>query len=180
MEQGSTVGSENGDKVTRPRVAVIGAGSPDNELYGLARELGRGLARLGVEVVCGGLGGVMEGVCRGARKEGGTTIGILPGHEREAANPWIQLSIATGLGHARNQMVALNGDVVVAVGGAYGTLTELGFAKIYGKPVIAISSWEVEGITTARDVDEALAQVTLTFDELGVQLPFKPPEPEGG
>jgi len=177
-ELDETSGPREGESITRPRVAVIGAGSADDELYELARQLGRGLARLGVEVVCGGLDGVMEGVCRGAREEGGLTLGILPGFEREEANPWVEVSIATGLGHARNQMVALNGDVVVAVGGAYGTLTELGFAKIYGRPVIALSSWEIAGGTTARTVDETLEQVTRAFVKAGVHLPFKGPEHE--
>lgn len=159
---------------------MIGSGSADGELYDLARQLGRGLAGLGVEVVCGGLGGVMEGVCRGAKEQGGMTLGILPGFEHQEANQWVEVSIATGLGHARNQMVALNGDVVVAVGGAYGTLTELGFAKIHGRPVIALSSWEIEGVTTARTVDEALELVIQAFGQIGVHLPFKDPGHEVG
>jgi len=152
-------------------VAVIGAGAAEPETLQQAMSLGRGLAELGVEVVCGGMGGVMEGVCRGAGEAGGQTIGILPGFDRDEANPWVDVAIPTGLGHARNQMVALNGDIVVAVGGAYGTLTEMGFAKIYQKPVIALNSWDIEGVRTARTVEETLNLVREALEALGAKLP---------
>lgn len=112
----------------------------------------------------------MEAVCRGARGEGGRTIGLLPGLDRTEANSQVEVAIPTGLGHARNQIVALSGDVIVAVGGAYGTLTELGFAKIYDKPVVGLQSWDLEGVETVSTVEEALRAVVRHLVALGYDL----------
>ncbi len=128
--------------VRPPIVSVIGTSTPSDTLYGLALELGRLLARQGITIVCGGRGGVMEAVCRGAAEEGGLSVGLLP-HSLEEANDWVTLPLVTGLGEGRNLAVALSGQVVVAIGGAYGTLSEIGFALRAGKPVIALKTWHV-------------------------------------
>ena len=141
------------------RVSVIGGSTVDDETYESARELGQLLAEAGHEVVCGGLGGVMEGVCRGASEAGGDTIGILPGDERGAANPYVETPIATGMGNARNTLVVLNGDAVVAVDGATGTLSELALALDHGLPVAGLDTLRVEGIAGIEHVDSPAAAV---------------------
>ncbi len=109
----------------------------------MAEDLGRELATRGAVVVCGGLGGVMEAACRGAREAGGHTIGILPGHDRGQANPHVEIAVATGLGEGRNLVVVRTADVVVAVGGEFGTLSEIAFALRLGTPVVGIDTWEL-------------------------------------
>ena len=123
-------------------ISVIGTSSASPEIYEIARSVGRLLAREGCIVVCGGRGGVMEGVCRGVSEEGGFSVGLLPGG-REEANPYVSLPLSTGLGEARNVAVASAGDAVISIGGAFGTLSEIGFALRQGKAVIALRSWEI-------------------------------------
>jgi uncharacterized protein (TIGR00725 family) len=120
------------------RVAVVGAAEADDATYEVARKLGRCLADAGAVVVCGGRSGVMEGVARGAREQGGRTVGILPGTDGEAANPWIEIPVATGLGEARNAVVARCAEAVVGVGGGWGTLSELALAAKMGVPVATV------------------------------------------
>ena len=143
------------------QVSVIGSGA-DHEAR--AEEVGRLLAERGCTVVCGGLGEVMAAAARGAKSAGGTTIGILSGTSRADANEWIDHAVVTGLGHLRNGVVAATGDAVIAVGGSYGTLTEVGFARIYGRPVVILEpGLEVEGVprvaTPAEAVDFVLASI---------------------
>jgi uncharacterized protein (TIGR00725 family) len=140
----------------RPRVAVIGGSRADRAALGEAAEVGRLLAIGGAVLVCGGLGGVMEAASHGAREGGGLTIGILPGADPAAANASVDLPIATGLGYTRNSLVVLNADAVIAVDGEYGTLSEIAYALIYGKKVIGLGTWEVKGVTPARDPAEAV------------------------
>jgi uncharacterized protein (TIGR00725 family) len=126
-------------------VGVVGAGdaldgSPEAEA---AEAVGRGLAEAGAVVVCGGLGGVMAASCRGAAEAGGTTVGVLPGSARTDANPWVSVALPTGLGEARNALVVRAVDVVVAVGGGYGTLSEIGLALRTGTPVVGLGTWEL-------------------------------------
>jgi uncharacterized protein (TIGR00725 family) len=129
------------------QVAVIGAGGceQDSEVARLAGEVGRLLAEAGAAVVCGGLGGVMEAVSRGAAEAGGTVIGIVPGHSIEEANPHCTQVVASGVGHARNLAVVGSGDVVIAIGGEWGTLSEIGHARAIGRTVVALRSWELSG-----------------------------------
>lgn len=127
------------------RVSVIGGGTITDEQTDVATALGRELGTRGHTVVCGGRGGAMEAVCRGASDAGGSTIGILPGERRDAANPFVDTVIVTGLGHARNALVPLNGDAVIALPGANGTRTELGFAGIYDRPVVGLETADVPG-----------------------------------
>jgi len=125
-------------------VAVVGDGQCDAETAELAAALGRALARGGATVVCGGMGGVMEAACRGAREQGGLTVGILPTAERAAANPYVDVALPTALGHARNFLVARSADVVVAVRGGYGTLSEIALALKMGIPVVGLDTWRIE------------------------------------
>ena len=124
-------------------ISVIGAGEPTPEIALLAEEVGRELAKRGATVVCGGLGGVMEAVCKGAKSAGGTTIGILPTDDPKDANQWVDFPICTGLRYARNVIVVKSGRAVIAVGGAYGTLSEIGHALGDGIPVIGLKTWEL-------------------------------------
>ncbi|AFZ72904.1 TIGR00725 family protein [Natronobacterium gregoryi] len=125
------------------RISVIGGGTITDEQRERAVAVGRELGARGHTVVCGGRGGTMEAVCRGATDEGGETIGILPGDRREAANDYVDTAIVTGLGHARNALVPLNGDAVIALAGGVGTLTEVGFAGIYDRPIVGLETHDV-------------------------------------
>jgi len=124
-------------------IAVIGGGQCSAQEAKLAEEVGRELARQGAILVCGGLGGVMEAACRGASSEGGITIGILPGESRQSANPYVQFPIVAGVGYARNLSVVKSAQAVIAVGGSYGTLSEIGYALQGGIPVIGLYTWSL-------------------------------------
>jgi hypothetical protein len=124
-------------------IAVIGGSEPSAEEAQTAEEVGRELAKRGAILVCGGLGGVMEAACRGAQSEGGLTIGILPGESRQAANPYIQIPIVTGMSYARNVVVVKSAQAVIAIGGSYGTLSEISHALQSGIPVIGLNTWSL-------------------------------------
>ncbi len=124
-------------------VAVIGGGQCSKEDARVAEEVGRELAKKGVILVCGGLGGVMEAACRGASTEGGITVGILPGENRQAANPYVQIPIVTGMSYARNVIVVKSAQAVIAIGGSYGTLSEIAHALQSGIPVIGLNTWSL-------------------------------------
>ncbi len=138
------------------RVSVIGGSVIDREAADTARAVGRELATRGHTVVCGGLGGVMEAVSAGARDAGGHTIGIVPGSDRTAANEHVDTVIATGMGNARNVLVVLNGDATIAIDGSTGTLSEIGHALDFGRPVAGIDTHDVGGVEA---VDSATAAV---------------------
>lgn len=142
----------------RPYVAVIGPGDATSQQTRNAEEIGRKLAEGGAIVVCGGLGGVMEAACRGASGAAGTTVGLLPGTDRDSANEWVQIAIPTGLGELRNGLVIRAADTVIAVGGAYGTLSEIGLALRAGIPVIGLNTWEIEGIERVESADDAVSR----------------------
>lgn len=125
-------------------VGVIGANRPDRQTYELAEEVGKEIAKRGAAVVCGGLGGVMEAVCKGARSEGGLTIGIIPSDFKDDANRYVQIPIVTGMGIGRNVMLVKTADVVIAVGGGFGTLSEIGHALNMGKTVVGLGTWKLE------------------------------------
>jgi len=149
-------------------IAVIGAGRCSEEVAQIAESVGRELARRGATLVCGGLGGVMEAACRGAKSEGGLTIGILPGSSRREANPYVDIPVVTGLGEARNVIVVRTSQAVIAVDGEYGTLSEIAYALKLGIPVVGFSTWQlakegrhvsaiVEAATPTEAVEKALA-----------------------
>ena len=124
-------------------IAVIGGSDCTPEETRLAEEVGRGLARNGAVLICGGLGGVMEAACKGASAEGGLTIGILPGGSRQAANPYVNIPVVTNLGEARNIIVVKSAEAIIAIGGGYGTLSELGHALRNGTPVVGLNTWSL-------------------------------------
>jgi len=124
-------------------ITVIGGGDCSPQEARLAEEVGREIARSGAVLVCGGLGGIMEAACKGASSEGGLTIGILPGDNRQTANPYVQIPIVTGAGYARNAAVAKSGQAVIAIDGSYGTLSEIGYALQGGIPVIGLNTWSL-------------------------------------
>ena len=124
-------------------IAVIGGSDCTPEEARLAEEVGRELARRVAILVCGGLGGIMEAACRGANAEGGLTIGVLPGENRQAANPYVQIPIVTGIGYARNVAVVKSAQAVIAIDGSYGTLSEIGHALQSGIPVVGLNTWSL-------------------------------------
>lgn len=138
-------------------VAVVGAGEASPEQREQAHAAGRRLAELGAVVVTGGRGGVMEAACRGAKEGGGQTVGILPGLDRTDANTFVDVAIPTGLGEMRNALVVRAADALVAVGGAWGTLSEIALARVAGKRVFSVGSWELgaEGVTVVATGAEA-------------------------
>ncbi len=141
---------------------MIGSGV-ENEAA--AEEVGRLLGERGVTVVCGGIGEVMAAAARGAKSAGGTTIGILPGTSRREANEWIDHVVVTGVGHARNLAVAASGDGVIAVGGRHGTLTEIGFALVLGRPVVVLEpGLQVDGVPRVASAREAVELVLSRID----------------
>ena len=141
-----------------PYVAVVGAGGEvAASVLADAEAVGAELARRGAVVVCGGLGGVMAAACRGARAEGGVTLGILPGLDRADANEWVSVAVATGLGELRNGLVVRSADAVVAIAGEYGTLSEIAFALKAGLRVVGLRSWEIPGVLAADDAAAAVA-----------------------
>jgi uncharacterized protein (TIGR00725 family) len=148
----------------RSYLGVIGAGTCDDSQAALAEEVGRLLAQAGAVVVCGGLGGVMEAACRGAKRAGGTTVGLLPGLDRSDANPWVDVAIPTGLGEARNVLVVRSADALIAIGGEFGTLSEIAFALKTGKRVVGLGTWELpqrsDAIVRASTAAQAVSLAT--------------------
>jgi len=153
----------------RRYAAVIGPGRSDDRIAGLAEEVGAGLARAGFTLVTGGAFGAMEAASRGAKQAGGTVVGVLPGTDRSEANEWSDVTIATGIGHARNLGVVASADVDVAVGGEWGTLSEIGLAGVVGRPVVLLAGWRLEhaaGMPSEVAYAEDPAQAVVLADRL--------------
>jgi len=125
-------------------IGVIGSSKAEPELMRLAEEVGAEIAMRGAAVVCGGLSGVMEAVCKGARSKGGLTIGIIPSDSKKDANPYVQIPIVTGMGMGRNVMLVKTADVIIAIGGEYGTLSEIAHALNIGKKVVGLMTWRLQ------------------------------------
>jgi len=142
-----------------PYIAVVGPGEASPEELHSAEEVGAGLAAAGAVVVTGGLGGVMEAACRGARSRRGRTLGILPGDDRDAANGWVEIAVPTGMGELRNGLVVRAADAVVAIGGGHGTLSEIALALKLGRPVVGLGTWEVHGVDHVSTPEDALALI---------------------
>ena len=147
----------------RRYAAVVGPSTADEETARLAYEVGRGLAAAGFTIVTGGQGGAMEAASHGAHDAGGTVVGLLPGTDRSSANRYADVTVVTGIGHARNLGVVASADVVVAVGGGWGTLSEIGLAGVLGRPVVALAGWRLDhagplpdGVHEARSAAEAV------------------------
>lgn len=148
--------------MTLPYIGVVGTGERDEVTDELAEAVGRLLGERGAILVCGGLGGVMTAACRGATSAGGTTVALLPGSDRAAANPYVSVALPTGLGEVRNALIVRAVDGLIAVGGGYGTLSEIAFALKTGRPVVGLRSWElgaaggVRVVETPREAVEAV------------------------
>jgi hypothetical protein len=142
----------------RPYVAVVGPGEASPDELEAAETVGRGLADGGAILVCGGLGGVMAAASRGAASAGGLTVGLLPGHDRAAANEWLQVALPTGLGELRNGLIIRAADAVIALGGAYGTLSEVALALKTNVPVIGYRTWPIDGVETADSPEAAVGR----------------------
>ncbi|MBU4304696.1 MAG: TIGR00725 family protein [Candidatus Omnitrophica bacterium] len=140
-------------------ISVIGGHKTDKKTAVLAESMGRAIAQLGAILICGGLSGVMEHAAKGAKSAGGKTVGILPGDDKNDANPFIDIPIPTGLGFMRNTLVAGCADIVVAMPGKEGTLSEIGFALSAKKPVIGLKTWDIPGVIKAADVDDAVRHI---------------------
>ncbi len=144
-------------------IAVVGPGRASPTELEAAESAGAAVAAAGATLVCGGLGGVMEAACRGARSRNGQTVGILPGDEREDANGWVAVALPTGMGEARNVLVVRAADAVVAIGGGWGTLSEIALARKLGRPVVGVGTWELsdpqsesEGVDAAGSAEDAV------------------------
>lgn len=152
-------------------IAVVGPGGAAEDELAAAETVGAAIAERGAVLVCGGLGGVMEAACRGARSRLGTTVGLLPGGRRDDANGWVTVAIPTGMGEMRNALIVRSADALVAIGGAWGTLSEIALALKLGRPVVGIGTWELArggrpepGILAA---DDAQSAVWLALERAG-------------
>ncbi len=158
-------------------VAVFGTGNPSREEYNLAAEVGRLLAKRGVGVVCGGLYGIMEAACMGAKEAGGLTVGILRTYSRTAANPYVDVAIPTGLGDGRNVLVATAGEAAIAVGGRLGTLSEIAIALKHNIPVVGLRTWKLDRDTL---FDRMLPQVRTAEEAVEMALALAEQQKESG
>lgn len=142
----------------KPRIGVIGGSLCTEEIYQLGKEVGREIAKRGAYLVTGGVGGVMEAACKGAKEAGGVTIGVLPGEKSHNANPWVDIPIVTGMSHGRNIIIVRSSDAIIAIDGSYGTLSEISFALKINVPVIGLKTWDFEAnIIKAATAEEAVA-----------------------
>jgi len=139
-------------------IGVIGGNRCTKEVEQLAQKLGKNLVKVVDFLVCGGLDGVMEAVCRGFREEGGVTIGIIPSYEKRDANEYVDIVIPSGLGIARNVLVVKTSDVIIALPGEYGTLSEIAYALQFGIPVISLRSWDIPGVIKVETIEEAIKE----------------------
>lgn len=145
------------------RVGVIGGARPASKFRKIAFEVGQLIAEKGAILVCGGLSGVMEAAARGAKKYGGLSVGILPGNSLKDANPHIDIAIATGMGYSRNHLVVMNADVLIAIDGEYGTLSEIAYGCVHGKKIIGIGTWDIEGVIPVETAEEAVDKALEDF-----------------
>ena len=147
----------------RIRVGIIGGARPESKFLKIAFEVGQLIADKGAILICGGLSGVMEAAAQGAKKSRGLCVGILPGNSIKDANPYIDIAIATGMGYSRNHLVVMNADVLIAIDGEYGTLSEIAYSCVYGKKVIGIGTWDIEGVIPAETAEEAVDRALKDF-----------------
>jgi len=148
----------------RKVIGLIGASSCPQKVAEIAEKVGEEIARRGAVLICGGLGGVMEAGCRGAKKEGGTTVGVIPYREVDRANDYVDVVIATGMGEARNAIIINSSDGLIAISGKYGTLSEIAFALKSGKPIVGISTWDID--ERIQKVDNPVKAVDSILEKL--------------
>lgn len=152
------------DERRQIQISVIGSSQPAAEFLPLATEVGRVVAARGAVLICGGLSGMMEAASRGAKENGGVTVGILPDYNANSANPYIDIVIPTGLGHARNVLVVASGDIIVALMGSHGTRAEIAIALKLGKPVIGVGAWDsIPGVKHVRSIEELQKELVPYF-----------------
>jgi len=154
-----------GDHFLKKRVGIIGGSSPKPRHIQVAEEMGKLIAKNGYVLVNGGLSGVMEASARGAKAQGGMVIGILPGKSAQEANPYTDIAIPTALGYLRNALVVLNADVLVAIDGEYGTLSEIAYAQVYGKKVFGIETWDIRGVIPVAGAQAAMDRIQEYFKD---------------
>jgi uncharacterized protein (TIGR00725 family) len=143
--------------INKAIIGVIGGRESSPQVYKLAYQVGQEIAKSGSLLICGGKGGVMEASCKGAKENGGTTIGILPGDDVEEANPYIQIPIASGIGIARNVIIVKTAQAIIAINGRHGTLSEIAFARQLKKPVCSLEPWlDVPGVVVVKNAQEAV------------------------
>lgn len=147
-------GNPNWHKTQAVTVSVLGSHEYNAKVAVLAHKIGRTIAKVGAILVCGGLGGAMEQVSKGAKDGGGVTIGLLPGKKKGDANPYIDIALPTSIGYARNACVACSADVVVALPGSYGTESEICYAIVYGRPVIDMGGWGIKGMIKVKNIED--------------------------
>ena len=145
------------------RVGVIGGARPERKFRKIAFEVGQLIAEKGAILICGGLSGVMEEAARGTKKAGGLSVGILPGNTPKDANPHIDIAVATGMGYSRNHLVVMNADVLIAIDGEYGTLSEIAYGCVHRKKVIGIGTWDIEGVIPVETAEEAVDKALEDF-----------------
>ncbi len=147
-------------------ISVIGGSSISVKVEDLAMKVGRMIASLDCILICGGLGGAMEAAAEGAQKAGGLTIGILPGKDKADANPYIDIALPTSIGYSRNVIVACAADIVIALPGSYGTNSEICYALVYGRPVIDLGNWKINGMIEVKNLDEAQEKIEKIIKKL--------------
>ena len=150
-------------------ISVIGGHEISQEVESLAHEIGRFIAEVGAILVCGGLGGVMEAVSKGAKEAGGTTIGILPGKDKEDANPYIDIALPSSIGYARNAIVACSADIIIALPGSHGTSSEISYGFVYKRPIIDLGGWNIEGMIRVKDLEGAKKWIREYILQLGAK-----------
>ena len=146
------------------QIGVIGASRCSTEIAELAEAVGREIGKRGAVLICGGLGGVMEFVSKGAKEAGGLTVGILPGKSKDEANSYIDIRIVTGMGHARNVVIAHSSDSIIAISGEHGTLSEIAIGLKLNKTVIGLNTWEIEGVAQAKTAAEAVEKAIRNLE----------------
>ena len=151
------------DLFLKKRVGIIGGNNPDNKSLENAEKLGELIAKNDYILVNGGKGGVMEASARGAGKAAGLVIAILPGQSAREANPYVDIAIPTGIGYLRNAMVVLNSDILVAIDGSYGTLSEIAYAGIYEKEILGLDTWDIPGVKAYASPEEIIEQINTYF-----------------
>lgn len=147
-------------------ISVIGGSSISVKVEELAAKVGTMIAEFGCILVCGGLGGAMEAAAEGAKKAGGMTIGLLPGKDKDDANPHIDIALPTSIGYARNAIVACSADIVIALPGSYGTNSEICYALVYGRPVIDLGNWNIAGMIDAKNIEDAEEKIGKIIKKL--------------
>ena len=164
------------DMSSKKTISVIGGSRASDEELRLAEETGREIAARGAVLVCGGMGGVMEAACRGARQAGGITVGILPGDKRSSANSFVDIPVVTGMGYGRNVIVARSAQAVIAIGGSYGTLSEISYALQGGVPVIGLDTWE---FSRGCKPDKSITRVSTPAEAVALAMDMINDQPEG-